>query len=124
MFCHKCGAKAIDGAEFCQKCGSKIIKNEAENNMAADIPSNTIQEQGTSAVDVHALENDAYVNVKNEKPVKKKSKKRFFIIGAVILVIIIIIAAVAGGNSEMDYIATVKDYTPFANSQGLPYTCE
>lgn len=25
MFCHKCGAKAIEGAEFCQKCGAKLI---------------------------------------------------------------------------------------------------
>ena len=25
MFCPKCGAKALDGAEFCQKCGAKLI---------------------------------------------------------------------------------------------------
>lgn len=24
MFCHKCGAKAIEGAAFCQKCGAKL----------------------------------------------------------------------------------------------------
>lgn len=123
MFCHKCGAKAIDGAEFCQKCGSKIIKNEADNNMTADMQSNTIREQGTAYSAVPASGNSINVNVQNEKPVKKKSKKRFFIIGAIILVIIIIIAASAG-NSEMDYIKTVKGYTPFENSQGLPYTCE
>lgn len=37
------------------------------------------------------------------------------------MVIIIIIAAPTG-NSEMDYIGTAKAHTPFANSQGLPYT--
>lgn len=125
MFCHKCGAKAIDGAEFCQKCGAKLINNGTAKSAAEDIRYDTVPNQGAVPVAaVPASENSTYAHVKNEKPVKNKSKKRFFIIGAVILVVVIIIIAAAGGNSEMDYIATVKDYTPFANSQGLPYTCE
>ena len=124
MFCHKCGSKSIDGAEFCQKCGAKLINNGTAKSAAEDIRYDTVPNQGAVPVDaVSALGNSINVNAQNEKPAKKKSKKRFFIIGAIILVIIIIIAA-SSGNSEMDYIKTVKAYKPFANSQGLPYTCD
>lgn len=27
MFCPKCGAKTIEGADFCQKCGAKLVKD-------------------------------------------------------------------------------------------------
>lgn len=30
MFCPKCGAKAIEGADFCQKCGARLIKDEVK----------------------------------------------------------------------------------------------
>lgn len=122
MFCYKCGSKVIDGAEFCQKCGSKVIKDKTENNTSADIQSNAVREQGTAVVGAVPVSGNS-INNSNEKPAKKKSKKRFFIIGAIILVIVIIIAA-SVVSSEMDYIKTVKTYMPFANSQGLPYTCE
>ena len=110
MFCHKCGSKSIDGAEFCQKCGAKLINNGTAKSAAEDIRYDTVPNQGAVPVDaVSASGNSINVNAQNEKPAKKKSKKRFFIIGAIILVIIIIIAA-SSGNSEMDYIKTVKAY--------------
>ena len=28
MFCHKCGNKALEDADFCQKCGTKLIVDE------------------------------------------------------------------------------------------------
>lgn len=28
MFCPKCGAKVLDGAEFCQKCGTKAVHTD------------------------------------------------------------------------------------------------
>ena len=28
VFCHKCGTKAIEGAQFCQKCGAKLINDD------------------------------------------------------------------------------------------------
>lgn len=34
MFCPKCGAKVLDGAEFCQKCGTKLAANTSTSNLA------------------------------------------------------------------------------------------
>lgn len=42
MFCQKCGAQAVDGAEFCQKCGTRLVPD----NKAPTIP--------TPSPDVHA----------------------------------------------------------------------
>ena len=51
----------------------------------------------------------------------KKIGKLPFIIGAVILVVVII---ALNWNGKADYVETVAKHTPFAVSQGLPYTYE
>ena len=32
VFCHKCGTKAIEGAQFCQKCGAKLINDDEKQS--------------------------------------------------------------------------------------------
>lgn len=102
MFCSKCGTQVPDGSAFCPKCGMKLAQAVTPD---AGTPKPT--DSGKANV-----------------PEKKKSKKKPFIIGAVILalvVLIVVIAASLGGGT--DYEATVRAYTPFKGSQGIPYTC-
>lgn len=67
MFCPKCGAKALDGAEFCQKCGAKLI---------------------TDRIDQKQTESDAQKtqmgNHVPDKPKKRKSKKLPIILAVVV----------------------------------------
>lgn len=76
MFCPKCGAKALDGAEFCQKCGAKL---------------------STDRVDQKQTEADTQQtkmgNALQDKPKKKKSKKLPIILAAVVLVFVVILIA-------------------------------
>ncbi|MDR2730550.1 MAG: zinc ribbon domain-containing protein [Treponema sp.] len=37
-FCHNCGSKSVDGAEFCQKCGAKLIVDGALQQTPASKP--------------------------------------------------------------------------------------
>ena len=76
MFCPKCGAKALDSAEFCQKCGAKL---------------------STDRVDQKQTEADTQQtkmgNALQDKPKKKKSKKLPIILAAVVLVFVVILIA-------------------------------
>jgi len=36
MFCHKCGNKSPEGAEFCNKCGEKLINNTTISSVSED----------------------------------------------------------------------------------------
>lgn len=104
MFCPKCGTKAIEGAEFCQKCGAKLITDSA----VQPTPISPVQHIQSQSADLSA---------------KKKSKKLPIILGAVVLVVAAIIFIVLNREDKIDYEANVRAYTPYANSQGLPYTC-
>lgn len=42
MFCHKCGSKSLEGADFCQKCGAKLIRSEAMEQSPAESTLNTV----------------------------------------------------------------------------------
>ena len=76
MFCPKCGAKALDGAEFCQKCGAKLITYRADQKQT---------ESDTQQTKMG--------NVLQDKPKKKKSKKLPIILAAVVLVFVVILIA-------------------------------
>lgn len=80
MFCPKCGAKVLDGAEFCQKCGTKLAANTSTSNLA-DSPH---PKNRTTVAD----------------PKRKKSKKLFIILGVVLAFIVILIVANADNLAE------------------------
>lgn len=113
--CISCGVELEDEAVFCDECGAQQtppqLQAESKKRLAKGIP--VKKEKPTTAAKKDG----------GELP-KKKSKKLLIILGAavavVILIIVIIIASI--GEDEIDYEATVKAHTPFAVSQGLPYT--
>lgn len=76
MFCPKCGAKALDGAEFCQKCGAKLITDHMDQK-----PTEADTQQTKMG------------NALQDKPKKKKSKKLPIILAAVVLVFVVILIA-------------------------------
>lgn len=43
MFCSKCGAKVIEGADFCQKCGAKLIADTPVGQSASAPPASSAQ---------------------------------------------------------------------------------
>lgn len=88
MFCSKCGAKALDGAEFCQKCGEKLINDVVK------------QEQGrTSAPQIQGQP----CNVPMFMPKKKKRKKWPIILGVIgglLLLLVLVVVIGRGGDSN------------------------
>lgn len=76
MFCPKCGAKALDGAEFCQKCGAKLIADRTDQKQTE--PDARKTQMG---------------NPMPDKPKKKKSKKLPVILAVVVLVFVVILIA-------------------------------
>ena len=110
MYCPKCGTKALDDAVFCQSCGARLI---VETDRAAS------PEKEVSVQRAQVQPNNAQADV----PKKKKSKKLPMLLGAVVAVVALVVLAVSFWGGKTDYVSTVKVYQPFANSQGLPYTC-
>ncbi len=51
MFCHKCGASLVDGAEFCTKCGTRIKNREETAPQSEPIYSQPAPEAYTAAPD-------------------------------------------------------------------------
>lgn len=120
MFCHKCGAKTIEGAEFCQKCGAKLVVDIPVEQPVETPPNNQVQQ---SAADprVDPVQQPALTKMNTSG--KKKSKLPIIIgiTGVVIVAAIVLVVLNWGGKA--DYEATVRAYTPYATSQGMPYTC-
>ncbi|MDE7245136.1 MAG: zinc ribbon domain-containing protein [Oscillospiraceae bacterium] len=109
MFCQKCGARAIDGAEFCQKCGAKLV---ADTSAEQPTVSQATQVHQPTSSQTNSMSTD-----------KKKSKLPV-IIGAVAAVVVLaIVFVVLNWEDKIDYVATVRAYEPLSSSQGLPYTC-
>lgn len=96
MFCHKCGTKTLDGAEFCQKCGAKLI---------ADTP----VEQSKSAPPASPPQwpNSPPGNISG----KKRSKLPTILgIAAGIAIVLIVLAAIGNKEgSDTDVIADNSD---------------
>ena len=124
MFCHKCGNQLPENAKFCQKCGAKVLFEEAaqtsvENRRENDVVVKRSTESASSNLENHQIQ-DNQENVFK----KKKSKKLPIILGVTILVIAVAIFIALNWNGKVDYVETVAKHTPFAVSQGLPYTYE
>lgn len=103
MFCSKCGNQLPDGAAFCPQCGSKL----SEELAAAPTSAEPQKSEADSAAP--------------EKPKKKKSKKLPIILGVAAVAIAVFFFTSMGGGTN--YKATVRAYTPYAQSQGIPHTC-
>lgn len=116
MFCYKCGSQLPDGAKFCQKCGTKVMNEDVIKEIDT-LP--TMEQQNTNEISNKQKQSQ----ISGKKTEKKKSKRLLIILGVAVLGVIAIIIAL-NWNDKIDYISTVGAYTPFANSQGLPYTCE
>ena len=116
MFCQKCGAKLDDDARFCTTCGAKISAAGGEPVQPAQMSpaAGQIQQQTPYVWTGQAV----------QQPKKKKRKAPFLIGGVVLVLAVALLYAVIGGGSEIDYVRTVQEYTPFAESQGLPYTLQ
>lgn len=92
MFCYKCGAKVVDGAEFCQKCGAKLIVDASTGQSAAASRANPPQQSSPS------LSNTSE---------KKKSNLPIVLGLAAALILVLVIMAATGnkGASGSDVIA-------------------
>ena len=111
MFCSKCGSELPDGVKFCRKCGAKLINDDIEQRVVASTPAEPeqqIQQQSQTVI--------------LSMSTKKKSGKLLIGLGVAVIVAIVAIIIALKGNGKVDYVATVGAHTPFAASQGLPYT--
>lgn len=114
MFCQKCGAKLDDNARFCTTCGAKI-------SAVNDKPVQPVQ---MSQVEGQIRQQMPYVSTGQvvQQPKKKKHMMPLLIGGIVLVLVVALLYTIIGGGSKIDYVRTVQEYTPFADSQGLPYT--
>lgn len=58
-----------------------------------------------------------------DSPERKKFKLPIIVGVAAIAVIALAVFVALNWGGKTDYVATVRAYTPYANSQGIPYTC-
>lgn len=107
MFCPKCGNQLPDEAAFCPKCGSKL----SEVEFAEATSSKTEKATPMPQKDAEA------------KPKKRSTKFKVGVLLGVVALLVLLIALCSGGDEEIDYKATVRAYKPYAESQGISYTC-
>lgn len=84
MFCHKCGTRTLDGAEFCQKCGAKLIADTPVEQSKSAPPASPPQRPNLPLMNISG---------------KKKSKLPI-ILGIAAGIAIVLIALAAIGNKE------------------------
>ena len=144
MFCTKCGTQNPEGAGFCVKCGAKLVTD----NPGPETTSSTQSNAAGSAQPVSApgspgnLDQQASSQTANraappvqqwsaqpqqpyavqQAPIKKKSKAPFIAIGAIVLVIAAVLFVVFGSRDNIDYVASVKAFQPFADSMDISYS--
>lgn len=119
MFCSKCGNQLPEGAMFCHKCGARVVFEDTSQRVAEKTQINDSGD-GQPTMEASANSGEAQAHSAHQK---RKSKKLPVILGIAVLIIVAIFI-VLNWEGKIDYIATVKAHTPFAVSQGLPYTYE
>lgn len=87
MFCHKCGVKVLDGAEFCQKCGAKLIIDAPAEQSVSTPPGSSTQRP-----------NSAPMNTSG----KKKSKLSIILGIVAALAFVLVVLAVIGSTSDSE----------------------
>lgn len=137
MFCIKCGAQNPDGAKFCIRCGAKMVTEEPSSVRVEPTPAPVTPEPVHQPPQpAQPVQPQQWVPSGRKAPVypqpsmspapqKKKRPKWPFIVGGAVLVALVLILVVIAGDSgkpKYDYEATLRAYTPYADSQGLPYT--
>lgn len=126
MFCHECGSELSDVARFCPRCGAKVLYEDMVQRPSTDgaMDENILKKSIMEKDEILTAIDPAQVSAP-EKVLKKKTLKKLpIILGAVVLTAIVIIFIMLNWEGKIDYIASVKAHTPFAISQGLPYTNE
>lgn len=113
MFCQQCGAQIPDNAAFCPNCGARMAQQ-------------TVGMQGQGMPDMgQQIQPQAYAGQQAQTPPgKKKSKKVPIIIAAVVAFAAVVLVVALNWNGQVNYVESVQQWTPFAQSQGLPYTME
>lgn len=122
MFCSKCGTKALDGALFCQKCGAKLIVEAPAVHIEPETPASSAVHRRPEINTAPTYKSDSALAKEYQK---KKSRKLTIICGVAALVVVIVLAVIflaINWEGDVDYEASVRAHTPFADSQGLPYT--
>lgn len=126
MFCHNCGSQLQDDAVFCYKCGTKVIseKDVKEKTEPSPAPERNAGREKTARQDTAAEpERQNAPHIQGGSSDKKKIGKLPFILGAAALVVIAAIVIALNWGDKID-LSTVGTRTPFAGSQGIPYTYE
>lgn len=144
MFCTKCGTQNPEGAGFCVKCGAKLVADNPGPEKVAPPPSNAAgsaqpvnapnaadnsgqqtppqsADQTAPPVQQWSAQPQQPYAVQ-QAPVKKKSKVPFIAIGAIVLVIAAVLFVVFGSRDNVDYVASVKAFQPFADSLDISYS--
>jgi len=85
MFCHKCGNKSLEGAEFCQKCGAKLIREDG-----------AIQPAAISTA------SPEFRNPTGTTPTQKKKWPLFLIPAGAIIAIVVLVVSLHGGSGSYD----------------------
>lgn len=94
-------------------------RSESEHNM----PIATTVSDKESMEKPFAIQGSQLVNDTPNKAQKKNTRKLTVVIVSVTLTIIIGLFIICNWHGKTDYAATVREYEPFAVSQGLEYTC-
>lgn len=97
--------------------------NAVEQEKRVPQKENTDEQQAETDVVAEAIDQQTH-GVQEKNPARKKSKKLPIILGIAGFAVIFAIIIAKNWEGKVDYIATVKAHTPFAVSQGLPYTYE
>lgn len=125
MFCHKCGAKALENAEFCHKCGTRLILDDAATP-AADFAEQTRQRVYAPAEAAPKRPEDfaerARGPVSGPEAAPEKKSRRPVIIGVAVLAVLAVISIAFSLGDGTDYVGSVRDHRPFADSVGLAHT--
>lgn len=119
MICKKCGIEFAEGI-FCPECGTKNEETETGTKTWEGNDKSRQKNVSASPKQIRDQKHD----VSESMPKKTVPKKLFIMLGTAVLAVIAVIIIAVNWEGKVDYIATVKVHTPFAVSQGLPYTYE
>lgn len=131
MFCPKCGAQAMDGAEFCPKCGAKVVSDSKPQPIPIPSPGTGVpaqlhpQQQAGIPVAPVRVQPQQYVGP--AAPLKKKSKAPIIILSIIggifsLFVLLIIIGIVFGSDDTSN--SQSSQVTPTAENFSESYTNE
>jgi len=111
MFCNKCGNQLPDDSLFCQKCGTKLVNEET--GVYSQPPVDSFPQASNPAITQPTFTPMPTVTNTVKKKGNKKILRYAIIAGAIVAAIVIAIVVITNWNDKIDYIATVRQHTPF-----------